>query len=54
MVDHISRNDEFFDLGGHSLLATRLISKLNAEYGLNLGVREIFKAPTIETLSLRG
>jgi acyl carrier protein len=43
--------DNFFELGGHSLLAMRMISSLRRELGIELGVRELFRYPTIRELS---
>jgi amino acid adenylation domain-containing protein len=47
----IGRADDFFSLGGQSLLAARVVAQLNREFGLQLGLRALFEAPTVERLS---
>jgi hypothetical protein len=43
--------ENFFELGGHSLSATRLVSHLSELFQIDLPVRTVFDAPTVEELS---
>jgi aryl carrier-like protein len=49
-LDRVGRHDNFFELGGHSLLAVTLIERMRRQ-GFQLGVREIFAAPTLAQLA---
>ncbi|WP_152249801.1 non-ribosomal peptide synthetase [Xanthomonas maliensis] len=43
----IGRNDDFFALGGHSLLAIRLASRLRSQFGIDIGLAEMFARPRL-------
>jgi amino acid adenylation domain-containing protein len=43
----ISADDGFLALGGHSLLAMQLAHRIHSEFGVDIGIRGVFSAPTL-------
>ncbi|TCP59425.1 amino acid adenylation domain-containing protein [Tumebacillus sp. BK434] len=50
-LERVSVRANFFELGGHSLLATQLITRAGAQFEIDLPLRTLFEAPTIEELA---
>jgi acyl carrier protein len=51
---HVSRvgvTDQFFELGGDSVTVMRLVSEVRSTFRLDLSIRTVFSAPTLESMA---
>jgi amino acid adenylation domain-containing protein/non-ribosomal peptide synthase protein (TIGR01720 family) len=50
-VEQVAADDHFFLLGGNSIAATQVLARLREDLGLELNLRLLFEAPTLEAFS---
>ena len=50
-LKHVGVDENFFLLGGHSLLGTQLVMRIAETFNVQLSLRTLFNAPTIQDLS---
>jgi acyl carrier protein len=50
-IEHIGRNDNFFEMGGNSLQASRIINLIFEVFGMELPIRTIFELQTVKALA---
>jgi hypothetical protein len=50
--ERVGVHDNFFELGGHSLSAILVISRIEQALAVDLGVRALFRTPTVAGLSM--
>ncbi|WP_217997550.1 non-ribosomal peptide synthetase [Gordonia namibiensis] len=52
-LEKVSATADFFAIGGNSLSATRLSARAGDQFGVRLGVRDVFESPTVRGLARR-
>ncbi|RYZ05624.1 MAG: amino acid adenylation domain-containing protein [Myxococcales bacterium] len=50
-VERVGRQTHFFEIGGHSLSAMRVLARIKDDFGVELGVAELFDAPRLHSLA---
>ncbi len=50
-IAEVGTHDNFFERGGHSLLATQALSRMQATFGVDIGLQALFETPTVAGLA---
>ena len=50
--EKVGIKEKFFDLGGHSLLAIRVVGRIKKRFNVEIQIRELFIADTIQALAI--
>jgi len=50
-TEYVSGTDNFFEIGGNSLLAISIMSKIESEFNIELGLKTFFDSPRISDLA---
>ncbi len=50
-LEKLGITQDFFELGGHSLLGTQMLARIRQQFGVSLGLRKLFEAPSIRQLA---
>ncbi|WP_104399537.1 condensation domain-containing protein [Vibrio penaeicida] len=52
-LEHLTKDDDFFDFGGHSLIGTRVIGRLLKDHGIEVRIDDLFTYRTAAELAKR-
>ncbi len=50
-LERVGARDSFFDLGGHSLVALHVLTRVRGQFGRDLPLSVLFRAPTVESMA---
>jgi acyl carrier protein len=50
-VEEVGARDDFFELGGHSLMGTQVMSRIYQSFNVQLSLRKLFEARTVESVA---